>query len=263
MTVKFKSPGTRHLIGSGIPDSGAKGDRIDWNDVVGRNIVLEEKIDGSEVSFHFDADANLIGRERANEIDLTQRGGAEKHLDDFKDWLVSNADAFFDRIGDRFIVYAEWCALTHCLFYDQLPSCFIEIDVQDKVTGHFLSTELRASLFDGLGVESAPVLFSGMAQDHLHPKVFVVRSQFSSQDPVAGWNEISHGSSSMPKDIDLSGWAEGIYGKIEEDGQVVGRFKWVREDFVRRIVERGKHWKAAPLRRNLQKDCDFRSPFAR
>ena len=158
MNVQLKTPGTPHLVGSGIPTSGNPAERVRWQDICGRNVVLEEKIDGSEVSFHFDSDANLIARERANPIDLAVRGGAERHLDAFKDWIALRADGFFERIEDRYVVYAEWCAIAHCILYDALPGFFIECDVQEKDTGAFLSTARRMDLLEGLGILHAPVL---------------------------------------------------------------------------------------------------------
>ncbi len=244
MSPLLKSPRTTHLVGSGIPGSGDVSERLRWEDVCGRFVVLEEKIDGSEVSFHFDGDANLIGRERANVIDLSMRGGAERHLDGFKNWLAQRADEFFERIEDRYVVYAEWCALTHCILYDELPDYFIECDVQEKTTGVFLSTERRRALFDGMTVSQAPVVFEGTADKRAAPVSFAGRSHFCGKDPAAalwampGVHEIDRTR------FDFSGLAEGIYGKIEEDGVVVSRFKWIREDFVRRIVDGGRHWKS-------------------
>jgi hypothetical protein len=250
MSPLLKSPRTMHLVGSGIPGSGDASERLRWEDICGRFVILEEKIDGSEVSFHFDGDANLVGRERANVIDLSLRGGAERHLDMFKDWLALRADEFFERIEGRYIVYAEWCALAHCILYDSLPDYFIECDVQDKLTGEFLSTGRRAELLDGLGIVSAPILFSGAAVRHPDPSALVGRSAFCSGDPSGGWHSspTNRGKVLDPGRFDMSGTSEGIYGKIEEDGIVAARFKWIREDFVLRIVDGGRHWKnAAPV----------------
>lgn len=246
MSPLLKSPRTTHLVGSGIPGSGDASERLRWEDVCGRFVVLEEKIDGSEVSFHFDADANLIGRERANVIDLSARGGAERHLDRFKDWLAQRADEFFERIDDRYIVYAEWCALAHCILYDKLPDYFIECDVQDKITGEFLSTERRRTMFAGMSVAQAPVLFEGSAERQTAPASLVGRSAFCSEEPAVSIAALPGVRSEQlaGSRFDASGVAEGVYGKIEEGGIVVARFKWIREDFVRRIVDGERHWKS-------------------
>lgn len=243
----LRSPRTPHLVGSGIPDSGEGRARLEWSDLSGRHVVLEEKIDGSEVSFHFDADARLVCRERSSETAIGTRGGQERHLDALKDWLLLREDALFDRIGDRYLVYAEWCAFAHRIFYDRLPSYLVECDVQDKRTGEFLSTARRLELLDGLDMVNAPVLFEGTATAAVHPCALVTRSAFCSESAV------DH-VSAVDVPLDLSGKMEGVYGKIEEEDRVVARFKWIRRDFVRSIVDGGSHWKDRRLVPNLLAD---------
>jgi hypothetical protein len=244
----FKSPRTPHLVGSGIPSSGEARDRILWSDVVGRNVVFEEKIDGSEVSFFFDADASLVARARSTVLEVGSRGGRERNFDGFKDWLALNSDLFFDSIEDRYVVYAQWCALAHRIFYDRLPSYFIECDVQDMTTGEFLSTPRRRALLNGLPCTSAPVLFEGAATLEAHPMTFMGHSSFSSDDPLSVLADSPMALHAQDR-VDTSGRSEGVYGKIEKRGVVVGRFKWIREDFVRSIVDANQHWadaKACP-----------------
>lgn len=43
---------------------------------------------------------------------------------------------------------------------------------------------------------------------------------------------------------------EGLYLKIEKDGETVGRYKWVHPDFVQTIIEGGVHWSQRPMIRN-------------
>ncbi|WP_327209995.1 RNA ligase family protein [Rhizobium leguminosarum] len=216
--VPLRSPRTPHLVGSGMPTSGGSRERIDWAELAGRHVILEEKIDGSEVSFHFDADARLVCRERSAETDMLARGGRQRHLDRLKDWLLFNEDRLFDRMGGTYLVYAEWCAVAHRIFYDRLPSFLIECDVQDKRTGEFLSTERRIWLLSGLGLAHAPVLFRGTATKDIHPDRLVGRSAFCSGSPPV--EQVGDTSS-----LDLSGMMEGVYGKVEENGRVVSRFK--------------------------------------
>lgn len=250
--IALKTPRTLHLVGSGIQDSGDGKDRLDWKQLEGRFVVLEEKIDGTEVSFHFDDDANLIGRERSHAIDLSRRGGNEKALDLFKDWLLEHADTVFERLENRYLVYAEWCAAVHSIYYNRLPSFLIECDVQDKTTGEFLSTERRMELLAGLPIYSAPVLFSGLAAIDMHPHRFLGPSHYTGDGPAVDFRTEGHPAvnDAGPKSVDYSGRMEGIYGKIEENGVVVGRFKYVREDFIRMIVDSGSHWKDRPMMKN-------------
>ena len=40
---------------------------------------------------------------------------------------------------------------------------------------------------------------------------------------------------------------EGLYIKIEEDGRVVDRFKYVRADFVASVIDSESHWQSRPI----------------
>ena len=43
---------------------------------------------------------------------------------------------------------------------------------------------------------------------------------------------------------------EGLYIKIEKNGEVVDRLKWVRPVFLQTILESGSHWHNRPIIRN-------------
>ena len=40
---------------------------------------------------------------------------------------------------------------------------------------------------------------------------------------------------------------EGLYFKVEEDGRVVGRYKYVRASFLTRVLDSGSHWLTRPI----------------
>ena len=237
--MKLKSHRTPHLAGSGLPGHDNESDRLKWSAVLGKQVVLEEKVDGSEVSFHFDENANLILRERANSIDMRMRGGAEKVYDSLKDWLTLHQDILFDVLQDRFVVYGMWCLASHRIFYDRLPSYLLEFDVQDKLSGDFLSTSRRREMLSGTPIQQVHVLFEGKATEAAHPKHWMGPSEYCS-------NQIP-----FQANLDTSGRMEGVYGKIEDECTVIGRFKWVRADFIQSIVDGGQHWKAQPHVNNL------------
>jgi hypothetical protein len=44
------------------------------------------------------------------------------------------------------------------------------------------------------------------------------------------------------KETDLDERMEGLYIKAEEDGKVVGRYKFVRESFTNAILDSETHW---------------------
>jgi len=40
---------------------------------------------------------------------------------------------------------------------------------------------------------------------------------------------------------------EGLYIKVEEQGAVLGRYKFVRAGFLQTVLESGSHWMDRPL----------------
>lgn len=241
-------PRTFHLDGSGLGGTSSDRDRIEWAALSARNVVIEEKMDGSETSFEFNDSVEPVLRYRGSPLDLKSRGGAEKQFDRFKDWFDLNADSFFDRFDTRFRVYGEWLFATHRVFYDALPCHFLEFDILDKQDGRFLDTPARRELTSPLpALHSVRVIAEGGADGVGHPSTLVGPSAFKSP----GWREAAAAAASRSgltaeafmARIDTSDYAEGIYGKVEENGEVTLRFKWVRPEFVSGIVSGGRHWK--------------------
>lgn len=51
----------------------------------------------------------------------------------------------------------------------------------------------------------------------------------------------------VEKQTEDSDLAEGLYLKLERDGQVAGRFKYVRGDFLQAIQSADGHWLDRPI----------------
>lgn len=209
-------------------------------------------MDGSETSFEFNDDLEPVLRYRGSPLDLPSRGGAERQFDRFKDWFELHADSLFDRIETRYRVYGEWLFAAHRIFYDVLPCHFLEFDVLDLREGRFLDTPRRRELLEHVGaIHSVRVVTEGQAGSIDHPSRLAGPSAFKS----ASWRESAEIAASRAGQspaafmgrIDTTDLSEGIYGKVEENGEVVLRFKWVRPDFVSSIVNGGRHWKDMPL----------------
>lgn len=61
--------------------------------------------------------------------------------------------------------------------------------------------------------------------------------------------------------IDKSVFAGGLYVKVEDEHQVLGRYKWVRPDFVQTILDSGSHHGTRPVIPNgLAAEADIYSP---
>lgn len=241
-------PRTPHLDGSGIGSSPSTRAAVEWESLADRNVVLEEKMDGAETSFEFDDDLRPLLRFRGSELDMSARGGREKPFDRLKDWFLLHADTFFDRFDTRYRVYGEWLAATHRIFYDALPSYFLEFDILDKDSGVFLDTPGRAFLTAGIeALHSVKVVSAGKGATLPHPRDLIGPSAFQTERWLGAAAQALARAGVPDADprsrLDLSGLSEGIYGKVEENGRVEARFKWVRPSFVSGIVEAGNHWR--------------------
>jgi hypothetical protein len=148
------------------------------------------------------------------------------------------------------VLYGEWLYAKHTVFYDALPHYFLEFDVLDTDSGEFLSTERRRELLAGLPVVSVPVVWTGRGE-RFAPSDLVARSIYKS----ARWREslgeacreVGLREDRVAAETDASDLAEGLYVKVEEEGRVAGRFKYVRASFLSAVVESGSHWLDRPI----------------
>ena len=53
------------------------------------------------------------------------------------------------------------------------------------------------------------------------------------------------------RESDPSDLMEGLYLKVEEEGQVKARYKYVRADFLTAVVDSGTHWLRRPIVPNM------------
>jgi hypothetical protein len=56
------------------------------------------------------------------------------------------------------------------------------------------------------------------------------------------------------KETDRSDLMEGLYIKVEEDGRVVERYKYVRASFLTSVLDSGGHWLKRPIVPNQLRD---------
>jgi hypothetical protein len=121
-------------------------------------------------------------------------------------------------------MYGEWLYARHTIRYDELPHYFLEFDLLDREAGEFLSTERRRQVLDGVPVVSVPVLGCGLIDRF---EGFLGPSQCASTERM-----------------------EGLYIKAEEEGKVLGRYKYVRNSFLQAVEDEGMHWMDRPIEPN-------------
>lgn len=243
-----KYPRTRHIEGSRLGPGDEDLTAAPFSDIAGRSLVVEEKMDGANAAISFDAAGKLWLQSRGHYL----TGGArEKHFAALKPWAHQQAAELFERLGDRFVMYGEWLFAKHTVYYDALPHHFLEFDVLDVVDGVFLSTARRRELLAGTAVKSVPVLAEGTFTRLATLVGHVGRSTFKSpawRDQLAATARARElDVERVMRETDSSDEMEGLYLKVEEEGRVVERFKWVRKSFLTSVVDSGTHWLARPI----------------
>ncbi|NUR29247.1 MAG: RNA ligase family protein, partial [Catenulispora sp.] len=229
---------TPHLAGSRLQPGDHDLAQVPFEHVRGRHLVVEEKLDGANAGISFDADGTLRLQSRGHYL---SGGPREKQFAVFKSWAATLADRLRPVLGDRFVLYGEWLYALHTVYYDALPHYFCEFDVLDTRTGEFLSTARRRELLAGLPIASVPVLREGAFATLGELTALVGPSTCR----TANWRESL--AEKAAQSADTADEMEGLYVKVEEDGRVVERYKWVRASFLTAILDSGSHWADRPI----------------
>lgn len=262
-----KFPRTPHLEGSSI-QVGDDDARISVGMLpAGCHYYYDEKVDGANSGFRFDGSGEPLLQSRGHYLNAGDRNAPrERDWSLLKDWMALQKDVLLERFEDRYLVYGEWAAITHSCFYDRLPTYFLEFAIQDLATGRFLDTPSRRALCAGLPLASAPVLAHGDRPLGYRDMVALVGpSVFKTPErrpdgeawenlvPDEGdWQGSLRRACALVGDdfdrrlvkMDRTDLIEGLYVRAERDGEVVGRYKWVRPGFTQTIQSADEHWQS-------------------
>jgi hypothetical protein len=242
-----KYPRTQHLLGSRLQPGDEDLDAVPMSELKGKHVVIEEKMDGANCGVSFDAELSLQLQSRGH---FLMGGPRERQFDLLKQWAGAMTDRLLDRLADRFVMYGEWLYAKHSVYYDALPHYFMEFDILDTTTGEFLDTPRRTELLIELPVTPVKVLFAGEFPGEealralIGPSHFITKvapTQFRADVNRLGWDV-----ERAVRQTDLSGQMEGLYIKVEENGAVTGRYKFVRDEFLQTVTADG-HWQDRPL----------------
>ena len=250
-----KYPRTQHLEGSRLQPGDHDLEAVPLAELHGRNLVIEEKLDGANAAISFDADGKLLLQSRGH---FLTGGYRERHFDLFKTWAGRHTSSLHALLGDRLVLYGEWLFAKHTVFYDALPHYFLEFDVLDRQTGEFLDTPRRHALLRGSVVVSVPVIHRGEIRRPDALRELVVPSLYK----TSTWREQLRTAAEASGvdaerawlETDGSDEAEGLYIKCEEHGVVRGRYKFVRASFLTAVVDSGSHWIDRPIVPNRLRD---------
>ena len=244
-TDLFKYPRTRHLQGSRLGPGDEDLTQVTVRSLRGHYLVIEEKVDGANAGLSFDSDANLRLQCRGHYL-VGGPSPTEQQFNQFRRWGRVHQDALFDVLGDQFLLFGEWLYAKHSVFYDALPHYFMEYDVWDRASEKFLSTKARRKLLSGLPLVSVPVLFEGEltsvdeVRALIRPSLYKTPQWRDSLKATAlrlGMDPVRVMEGTDPEDL-----SEGVYLKDETDDITVDRYKFIRQSFVTRLVDRNRHW---------------------
>jgi len=112
-----KYPRTPHLFGSkGTDDDKHLGEEESRRFLADPSLIVEEKIDGTNVGIHFTTDGQMVLQCRGHLI--TERMHPQYDL--FKQWATVKRNALEERLERNFILFGEWMYARHSVHYRQL-----------------------------------------------------------------------------------------------------------------------------------------------
>lgn len=241
--IIIKYPRTPHIQGSRLQPGDEDLRQRRFSEIEGRHVVLEEKIDGANSAISFTEGGELRLQSRGH---FLTGGARERHYDLLKQWAAIHTEKFYEVLGSRYVMYGEWMYAKHSIYYDLLPNYFMEFDILDRETDRFLDTPSRHELIRPLPVSSCPVLASGRFSDMDEIMKHLGDSKYISADHIGHLREdaekLGLDADSICRQTDASRTMEGIYIKVEEEGEVVDRMKYVRSTFLQTVEESQQHW---------------------
>lgn len=246
--IIIKYPRTPHIQGSRLQPGDEDLRQRRFAEISGRHLVLEEKIDGANTAISFTDEGELRLQSRGH---FLTGGAREKHYDLLKQWAAVHKDSLWEVLGDRYIMYGEWMYAKHTIYYDLLPNYFMEFDILDRETDKFLDTPSRHALIAGLPVSSCAVLAGGTFSSIEEIVSCLGNSNYISADHIRHLREeamrLGLDVDRICRETDASRTMEGIYIKVEADGEVVDRMKFVRASFLQTVEESQSHWLDRPI----------------
>lgn len=228
MTVEpfHRFPHTPHLawLGAAEPRDDKVLSAIEASCLLAGEVVIEEKVDGANLGFSLSPAGDLRAQNRGQYL-------AEPHAGQFSRlpaWLATHGGAIGDLLlehADRgLMLFGEWCAARHSLYYTRLPDWFVLFDVFEANTGRFWSSNRRNDLATDLSIATTPRLARGrFALPELVTNVQQWPSRFR------------------------DGPLEGIVVRSESADWCEQRAKLVRADFTQGIAD---HWRSRALQWN-------------
>lgn len=243
-----KYPRTPHLEGSRLQPGDEDLRQIPFETIKGKRIVIEEKVDGANTAISFRDDGEMLLQSRGHYL---TGGYRERHYELMKQWAAIHRERFCEVLGCHYIMYGEWLYAKHTIYYDRLPHYFMEFDIFDREREIFLDTPSRREITRRLPICSVPVLATGCFSLKDEVLSYLDHSLYIGNDHLADLRSkaLAQGldADRVVAETDSAALMEGLYIKVEENGQVVDRMKFVRRSFLQAVDQSGSHWLDRPI----------------
>ena len=243
----YKYPRTQHISGSKLQQGDEDLINVPFEHIKDRNFIIEEKVDGANSGISV-IDGKLMLQSRGHYL---TGGYRERHFDLFKTWANVWSNQLKDLLGERYVMYGEWLYAKHTVFYDKLPHYWMEFDIFDTEKQVYLDTPTRQKMLkDYPFIHSVKVLDNNSkTKEEMISKI--VHSNFISEtfdvSLVKEINKLNLNKDKIFNETDMSGLMEGLYIKVEEDGIVKERYKFVRHGFLQVVCDSETHWLDRPI----------------
>eukprot|EP00759_Apiculatamorpha_spiralis_P024822 PhF_6_TR27978/c0_g1_i1/m.41404 len=231
MDTQPKFPRTHHLFnvrGSSVLGDDILCDAKAMKPFFEQPIIVEEKIDGSNLGIFLDEDGHVCCVNRGkvvNHASGSQWKTLQRYLDETPEVLEIIS-------AGPYVLYGEWCYAKHTILYNQLPSPFIAFDILDRSTQTYFSTARRDALIASVG-GSIPIIPRIAAKKFKDVKE--LEALLKTQSAFCG---------SPPQVV------EGIYMRLENDTELLARAKLVNPEFLQSIDDAG-HWQSKEVVKNI------------
>jgi ATP-dependent RNA circularization protein (DNA/RNA ligase family) len=221
MSDFFRFPHTPHLawLGEGQP----RDDKVlcphEAEEILARELIVEEKVDGANIGFSLDEEGHVRIQSRGRYL---LREGCHPQFKPLFRWLQPREAELAEALAPDLMLFGEWCYAFHSVRYTKLPDWFLAFDVYDRARGAFWSAERRDVLAAKLGLAVVPSLGAG-------------RFDLAQLRGLLGSSKLTEGA------------PEGLYVRRDQNGELAARAKLVRAEFVQAIDE---HWSRRTLEVN-------------
>jgi len=175
-----------------------------------KNIVVQEKVDGANVSVHFTSEWEPVIQKRSGIIGT----GEKSQYNVYRDWVFTNMDTLWTILGTDYVLFGEWLWYQHSIAYNMLPDFFICFDIFEKKTEKYVCYKTFTEMI-GDKFQTVPLVRNWTCQEALKiPFGPSVQSLMNTKSKFG--NEVQ----------------EGLYIRFESDTHVLYRTKIRRKTFT-------------------------------